>query len=149
MPRFVVLIHDSPVLHWDFMLEKEAILRTWRLARAPDETGPIDADALADHRLIYLDYEGPVSGNRGAVRRFDRGEYALIDETADRVEVELTGTMLRGRAVIERSGRGEAWELRFDPNHQDIVFDQTSPERAAGAWSCARQFTCRRCPSPG
>jgi hypothetical protein len=113
MPRFVVLIHDSPLLHWDFMLEKEAILRTWRLARVPDGTGPIDAEALADHRLAYLDYEGPVSGNRGEVRRFDRGEYALIDETADRVEVELTGTMLRGRAVIERSGQANVWEYEF------------------------------------
>jgi hypothetical protein len=117
MPRFVVLIHDYPILHWDFMLEKEAILRTWRLARPPDETGPIDAEALADHRLDYLDYEGPVSGDRGAVRRFDRGGYALIAETADRVEVELTGTMLQGRTVIERTGRSEAWEYRFAPDH--------------------------------
>jgi hypothetical protein len=117
MPRFVVLIHDYPMQHWDFMLEKEASLRTWRLARPPAEAGAIDAEALADHRLPYLHYEGPVSGDRGAVRRFDRGEYALIAETADRVEVELTGTMLHGRAVLERTDRGDLWQYRFAADH--------------------------------
>jgi hypothetical protein len=109
MPRFVILIHDYPALHWDFMLENEAVLQTWRLARAPDETGPIDAEPLADHRLAYLDYEGPVSGNRGSVHRFDRGEYVLVRETADCLEVELKGTILQGRAVIERNESAGPW----------------------------------------
>jgi hypothetical protein len=112
MPRFVILIHDYPAVHWDFMLENEAILRTWRLARAPDETVPIDAEALADHRLAYLDYEGPVSGNRGSVRRFDRGEYVLVRETVDHLEVQLKGTILHGRAVIERA-ESAGWKFEF------------------------------------
>jgi hypothetical protein len=113
MPRFVVLIHDYPGLHWDFMLEKEAILRTWRLARSPDATGTTDAEPLADHRLAYLDYEGPVSGNRGSVRRFDRGEYALVEETPHRIEVRLEGTVLSGRAVIEQRNSIEPWAFQF------------------------------------
>jgi hypothetical protein len=115
MSRFVVLIHDSPMLHWDFMLENEAALRTWRLARQPSEPGPIDAEALADHRLAYLDYEGPVSGDRGSVRRFDRGEYALVEETTERVVIELRGAVLRGMAVFERGGDGEDWTFAFTP----------------------------------
>ncbi len=118
MPRFVVLIHDDPVLHWDFMLEKEALLRTWRLARPPDETGAIDAEQLADHRLAYLDYEGPVSGDRGTVHRFDRGEYTVIEESGDHVVVELSGSRLQGRAVIEQRGPGESWEYRFTPGRR-------------------------------
>jgi hypothetical protein len=112
MPRFVVLIHDDPALHWDFMLEKEAILRTWRLARSPDAAGTTDAEPLADHRLAYLDYEGPVSGNRGSVRRFDRGEYAFIEETPHRIEVRLEGAVLGGRAVIERA-ESAGWKFEF------------------------------------
>jgi hypothetical protein len=115
MSRFVVLIHDDPVLHWDFMLENEAALRTWRLARQPSEPGLIDAEALADHRLAYLDYEGPVSGNRGSVRRFDRGEFTVVAEIAERIVIELCGAVLRGRAVIERRCDSNAWTFAFTP----------------------------------
>ena len=115
MPRFVVLIHDYPVLHWDFMLEKEAALRTWRLTRPPNEPGPIAAEPLADHRLAYLDYEGPVSGNRGTVRRFDRGEYTLLEESDGSIVVDLCGTVLKGMAAIERVDEPESWTFRFVP----------------------------------
>ena len=114
MARFVILEHDYPALHWDFMLEKEAALRAWRLTRSPEESGPIDVEPLADHRLAYLEYEGPVSGNRGSVRRFDRGEYALVEETPHRIEVRLRGAALRGRAVIERNISSEPWTFRFE-----------------------------------
>src|SRR5262245_49844371 len=115
MPRFVVLIHDYPQPHWDFMLEKEARLRTWRLDRAPDGAGPIKAAPLADHRLEYLDYEGPVSGNRGSVRRFDRGEYTFIEEAGERLEVELKGKALHGKAVIEMQGSPCGSTFVFEP----------------------------------
>src|SRR5205807_395991 len=35
MPRFVILEHDHPELHWDLMLEAGPVLRTWRLAAPP------------------------------------------------------------------------------------------------------------------
>jgi hypothetical protein len=69
MPRFVILEHDHPELHWDFMLEAGAVLRTWRLAAPPALGQVVAAAASFDHRLLYLDYEGPVSGGRGTVRR--------------------------------------------------------------------------------
>ena len=111
MPKFVVLTHDFPSLHWDFMLEKEAGLRTWRLAAPPDATGEIAATPLADHRLAYLDYEGPVSGNRGSVTRWDRGEFVPLLESAERIELLLEGSRLKGRASLSRLG--EAWSFRF------------------------------------
>ena len=55
------------------MLEQGEKLRTWRLATPPDAAGPIDAEPLADHRVAYLDYEGPVSGGRGEVRMLGSG----------------------------------------------------------------------------
>ena len=32
MPRFVILEHDHPSLHWDFILEVGEVLWTWRLS---------------------------------------------------------------------------------------------------------------------
>lgn len=76
MPRFVLLEHDHPELHWDFMLEHEGVLKTWRLARLPSRAGEtIAATQLGDHRAAYLDYEGPVSGGRGEVKRCAAGTY--------------------------------------------------------------------------
>jgi len=116
MPRFVVLTHDHPTLHWDFMLEKEAVLRTWRLAQPPTDAGPIAAEAITDHRLEYLDYEGPVSGNRGTVVAFDRGEYSLLEDVGCVVEVELRGGRLQGRAVLKRVSETGHWEFRLTPD---------------------------------
>jgi hypothetical protein len=71
--RFVILTHDHPFVHWDLMLEANGVLRTWRLLAEPQPECIIAAEPLPDHRLHYLDYEGPVSGGRGTVSRWDHG----------------------------------------------------------------------------
>ena len=68
MPRYVILEHDHPFLHWDLMLEAGDALRTWRLLAPPSAAEPVPAQDLARHRKHYLDYEGPVSGNRYSIR---------------------------------------------------------------------------------
>lgn len=113
MPRFVILTHDYPSLHWDFMLEKQAELRTWRLSQPPDVIAEISAEALPGHRIAYLDYEGPVSGNRGHVVRWDRGEYVSIAETEEFVEIDLRGDRLTGRAILRKSADGLRWVFYF------------------------------------
>ena len=105
MPRFVLLEHDHPVLHWDLMLECGHALRTWRLDRIPTVAATIPAEPLPDHRLAYLDYEGPVSGDRGSVKRVDAGEFTLRvsdsdDVDRDAIELQFAGTRLRGTAKI-------------------------------------------------
>lgn len=106
MPRFVILEHDHPLLHWDLMLEVGASLRTWRLAQAPAAPGEtIDAVALPDHRLDYLDYEGPVSGGRGAVKRWDVGEYETLSASdGEELCVRLSGARVRGVVRMARGG---------------------------------------------
>ena len=101
MPQFALLEHDHPVLHWDFMLECGDVLRTWRLDAIPQTDGEIGAEALPDHRIAYLEYEGPVSGDRGHVHRIDRGNYELLRDESGKLEVELNGQRLQGRAVIK------------------------------------------------
>ncbi|MBW3540808.1 MAG: hypothetical protein KY476_11095 [Planctomycetes bacterium] len=113
MPRFVVLTHNHPTLHWDFMLEVGEVLRTWRLSAPPDVGGVIEAVPLGDHRLAYLEYEGLVSGGRGRVTRWDAGQYEMVAETSDRVEVQVAGHRLNGRAFLERGAGG--WRFCWLP----------------------------------
>jgi hypothetical protein len=109
VPRFVILEHDHPELHWDLMLETGASLRTWRLARPPQTPGDaIEALPLANHRLHYLDYEGPVSGGRGVVKCWDAGNYDEVD--AD--HVRLQGARVRGLVRLTQTGAsGWSFEL--------------------------------------
>jgi hypothetical protein len=112
MPRFVVLQHDHPTLHWDFMLESAGALRTWRLAHAPQTGIIIPATAIKDHRLDFLDYEGPVSGNRGHVTRWDRGDFEMLSLGEDKIVVWLAGERIRGNATLEHEADDRwRWEL--------------------------------------
>ncbi len=112
MPRYVILEHDYPELHWDLMLEAGEVLRTWRLAAPPQTDERVRADPSFDHRRFYLDYEGPVSGNRGCVKAWDRGTYEALAEDAASIAVRLQGKRLRGAATLLRE-EGGPWHLRF------------------------------------
>ena len=111
MPRFVVLEHDHPFLHWDFLLEQEEVLHAWRLLSPPSVGMRVAAEPLADHRKVYLDYEGPVSGNRGKVSRWDHGVYEVIESTSNRVQVRLLGKRLQAECVLEHAGPSSEWTL--------------------------------------
>jgi hypothetical protein len=80
-------------------------LATWQLPVKPTgpEVLPVDATRLPDHRRAYLDYEGPISRNRGHVTRFDHGEYCLIACDGHQWVFELDGKVLRGRFRLTRS----------------------------------------------
>ncbi len=117
MARFVLLEHRWRGVHWDLMLERGETLRTWAID-APIVAGvELPARSLADHRMVYLEYEGEVSGGRGSVRRLDAGTYATIDWRDDRVRVTLEGTQLVGEAELRQVGttsaEGEAWRFRL------------------------------------
>lgn len=112
MPRFVLLEHDHPTLHWDLMLEVGEGLWTWRLA-APLPAGQVVAACrIADHRRVYLDYEGPVSGNRGTVRREDHGQFDWLEQTADGVVIQLHGQRAIGRLLL-RHRAGDVWQAEL------------------------------------
>jgi len=112
MPRFAILTHDHPFLHWDFLLEQRDSCRTWRLLKPPDTPGDVSAETIADHRLMYLDYEGPVSGDRGTVTQWDAGTFEWLVNSDDVVEVRLTGQKLAGRARLIPTERG-GWTFAF------------------------------------
>ena len=110
MPRFVILTHDWPFPHWDFLAESGGVLRAWRLLAKPTAETDIPAEPNFDHRLVYLDYEGPLSDDRGSVSRWDAGTCEWLADESEHVEIDLYGSKLTGRAVI-RSNGGE-WAFR-------------------------------------
>lgn len=89
--RFAILTHDHPFFHWDLFLESGEVAWTWRLLDEPGPDRTVRAQRIGDHRLLYLDYEGSVSGGRGQVARWDAGTYRIVHETHEQLTVWLSG----------------------------------------------------------
>ncbi len=105
MPRFVILRHTVPRDslrgdHWDLMFEIGGVLRTWAVDGLP-AAGSVAALRLPDHRLAYLNLEGEISGNRGSVTRWDRGDFDLLEDQPRRMVVVVRGEKLAGRITFE------------------------------------------------
>jgi hypothetical protein len=107
MPRFAILDHDYPNQHWDFLLEDGPSLRTWRLIHEPRSAFVIPAEPLANHRVMYLDYEGPIGRGRGRVTQWDGGQFEWIVDTPAEVKVLLHGSRVDGLIVISRTPDGD------------------------------------------
>jgi hypothetical protein len=115
MPRFVLLYHDCPphyerLSHWDLMLEAGGQLSTWALAELPASwqaahaetsilfpdcpplarTDCVAVQRLGDHRREYLNYTGPISGDRGSVIRVAEGTYERISGVGTAATLEIT-----------------------------------------------------------
>ena len=123
MPRFAILRHDAPQgLHFDFLLETGDVLKTWALPRPPEPGSEMACEALPDHRPLYLDHEGPISGGRGSVSRWDRGTCEIVYQDESKWEIDLAGQRLSGRVTIQRSPENlRQW-------HFSIPSNQAQPE---------------------
>ncbi len=112
--RFVLLFHDFPnghqqENHWDLMLEWDETLITFALSEMLAPGKLIPAKPISDHRMLYLDYEGPVSNNRGSVTRVMKGDYYWIsDDPLDRSDI----------AVLEFDDR--RWKIAFEKSVAEI-----------------------------
>ena len=90
--RYVVLHHtgiDSP--HYDLMFEQQphAPLTTFRCAIWPPAPDTI-FELLPDHRPAYLQYEGPISNNRGQVTRIEAGTCTVESKETDSLQLSLS-----------------------------------------------------------
>jgi hypothetical protein len=91
--RFVVLHHTNIAQpHFDLMLEFESNspLATWRCQHWPPHASEVFTP-LGDHRRDYLDYQGPVSNNRGNVSRVGSGKIISLQADGQIWQVELPG----------------------------------------------------------
>lgn len=93
----------------------ERALIAFRLSVRIDLALPrrFEAQRIADHRRLYLDYEGPVSGGRGSVRRLAAG-WMRIEQSSPQSLI-LAGRL--GEATGRLSGAaagGDRWVFSTD-----------------------------------
>lgn len=119
MPRYTILTHDHPVWHWDFLLDPggEELLLSWRIRESPDKIELIAALRQFDHRRLYLDYVGPISGNRGSVAIWDQGEYEVREGEnlrANSIRISCLGSRIKGEILLKQLD-GDDWEYAYFP----------------------------------
>ncbi len=95
------------------MFEQDAVLRTWAMAEPLRASAVVEAEQLADHRLAYLEYEGPVSRNRGTVERWDAGQYRLESADDDHWTATLDGERIYGLVTLKRRDSTHSWRVSF------------------------------------
>lgn len=123
MPRYVILWHEAgPALgrpsHFDLLFEEGPDARAWCVDEEIAADQELAASALPRHRLHYLTYEGPISGGRGAVTRWDYGEYTPLQSAPDLFEAALQGARLNGTLKLNRD-TNEKWRLTFRIGRQN------------------------------
>lgn len=110
--RYAVLHHTHVAHpHYDLLLEvsPEAPLATWRCDTWPGTSGAV-VERLADHRRMYLDYEGLISGGRGEVHRVGSGTLKLLQADDNTVRAQLSGV---GTVWLQRVD-GSRWSLTLE-----------------------------------
>lgn len=129
-PRCVVLRHDLPDGSWhlDWMIQRPpaangaaGTLLTFRTAFRLDLVAPpphaqgsveFEAQRLGEHRPEYLEYEGPLTGNRGTVRREAAARVLRLREFGSWLEVELDFGAGPRLWTGRRLGASDRWMFR-------------------------------------
>ena len=125
LSRYAILHHRMPpgserADHFDLLLEAGNVLRAWALSDAPAAECDIPARSLPDHRMFYLDYEGPISGGRGTVARWDRGTFQWLCDAPDHLRAHLSGQRLDGTICLTRCpGTGDQWTFLYTPRNDN------------------------------
>ena len=110
---YVVLHHtglDQP--HFDLMFESTpgSALLTWR-----SPTWPIIAatqtQRIDDHRRDYLQYEGPVSRNRGVVARVAQGNFQFESGTEEHYRIRTADGITLS---LQRVSQSTLWIAKVD-----------------------------------
>jgi hypothetical protein len=96
-------------------------LITWRCDRWPIDR-PTPLTFLPDHRNAYLEYEGPISGDRGHVMQVETGTYTLTTDAEDdpyRRNLTLFGASREYHLLLLSPPDYPEWRLEPLPLRQD------------------------------
>lgn len=135
--RFAVLHHSLPECHirpshWDLLLQfsnyhfvEERCLDCFELNLPPDQWSSLAVTRLPSHRALYLNYSGPISGNRGSVELVLTGEMKWHVREEHNFEFEL---------IADPSSQPNQWNVsgqRFQLSRQgeDHWFLKLQPSR--------------------
>lgn len=123
--RFAILHHTGSATqasHYDLLFQTaegagddDRVLESYSTLKDefPGCSGPVRVKAIAPHRRIYLQYEGPLGGARGEVTRADGGEYTLETPAEGLRRLKLSGRRLQGAFILRRGADG-AWIFERD-----------------------------------
>ena len=121
MNDFVVQEHSiDNRTHWDLMVRCGEILLTWQIDQRPEEWSETEVmcKKIFDHRLKYLNYEGPISDNRGYVKIVARGQYfdpkgkLMSCLPFDEVDLVLRSETVHGELSLCHED-GDSWKMVF------------------------------------
>jgi len=113
--RYVILHHTGvPAPHYDLMFEIDpgSPLATWRSPHWPI-TQPALLERIADHRRDYLDYQGPLSNDRGEVTRVAAGTFRFESRTDHRWRII---TDLGQKLSLLRQEESPNWRVEVGQN---------------------------------
>ena len=131
MPRIVLLEHRTPDggSHFDWLLApdegrydaNDRVLITFRVSQRvdlPAHGAGFEAQRIADHRWLYLGYEGDLSNSRGSVMRLAEGIW-----TPELIRPESISGMMEwdGGFQVRLEGRligDDRWVFQSSPAHR-------------------------------
>lgn len=121
--RFVLLRHEMPALeklesHWDLMLELTSSLLTFQCLQLPPKTPfgqsfNLETLRIADHRMRYLEYEGPISKGRGTVFQVAKGRFQKDSIDENDPFFVFSATNLSAKMEIPSCAIGDKVSLRI------------------------------------
>ena len=92
----------------------------------------MDADRLADHRVVYLEFQGELSDDRGSVTRVQSGHFSIVQDLQDRFVAQLNwqleGQSQVGFVICQRikvdstsclTDTRSTWSLSFSPGRYE------------------------------
>jgi hypothetical protein len=98
MNRFVIHKHtQGNEVHWDLMIERGDVLKTWRLNAPPEKlaTEKTRATPIFDHDKKFLTYQGPVNNGKGTVEITDEGTCTIESNTENEIKINFDGKILK------------------------------------------------------
>ena len=105
--KTVLLLHTLPdhSRHYDWLIQRDAdpgiLVPTFRIEQRIDIGAPCTflAERIADHRSLYLDYEGEITGGRGEVARVAQGQVQIRRWLPQKIDLSLVFDG-RSRSVV-------------------------------------------------
>lgn len=116
MARYALSRHtlESPTGardHFDLFLERQGVLISWRLPGPPWCQMFTVAERSFDHRLVYLEFSGKLSGDRGRIERLASGPMRWLSLSNGLIEIELVH-QLHGYRLTFRQIADTTWGLQ-------------------------------------
>lgn len=118
-----LLLHTTPTgRHYDWLVGtpehgRAPAARLWT-ARVDHPSGAwreletLGLTVIAPHRRSYLDYQGPIGGGRGHVRRVDRGEVVIHQWRAEKMLWDVRLQHFQGQVRADMIS-GETWRAKI------------------------------------